>query len=96
MSKYTIVLKSPMGPKEGIISLSELNSHIQASFDMLGKKFLMDGTLSESGKLSLEGVFDMPLGEEHIEVIALLKGNILTGKFKRKNDDYEITGMKLD
>lgn len=94
--KYAIVLKSPMGPKKGFINLSKIDNSIEGSLDCLGKKHLFSGTVSESGKLSLTGIFKSPLGEEPFLILGTIQENILTASFKRKNESYEILGLRVE
>ncbi len=94
--KYAIVLKSPMGPKKGFINLSRLDNSIEGSLDCLGKKHLFSGTMSESGKLSLRGILRSPLGEEPFLIMGTIEENILTASFKRRNESYEILGLKVE
>ncbi|MHC1723520.1 MAG: hypothetical protein AB9836_09985 [Aminipila sp.] len=94
--KYAIVLKSPMGPKKGFINLSKLDNSIEGSLDCLGKKHLFSGTLTDSGKLSLEGILMSPLGEEPFLILGTIQENILTANFKRRNESYEILGLRIE
>ncbi|MBE6034428.1 hypothetical protein [Aminipila sp.] len=94
--KYAIVLKSPMGPKKGYISLSKLNNSIEGSLDCLGKKHLFSGTISETGRLSLKGILHSPLGEEPFLILGTLQENVMTASFKRRNESYEILGLRIE
>lgn len=94
--KYAIVLKSPMGPKKGYIYFNELNNSIECTLDCLGKKHLLSGTMSDKGKFSLEGVLKAPLGEEPFLIVGTIKENILMASLKRRNESYEILGLKED
>ncbi|QHI72368.1 hypothetical protein [Aminipila terrae] len=94
--KYAIVLKSPMGPKKGFIYLKELNNCIEGKLDCLGKKHLFTGTISDSGKISLEGILRSPLGEEPFLIQGTIQENVLTASFKRRNESYEILGLQVD
>lgn len=94
--KYAIVLKSPMGPKKGFISLRKLNNCIEGSLECLGKKHLVSGTIACNGKFSLEGMLKSPLGEEPFSIIGTLEENMITASFKRRKESYEILGIKVD
>ncbi len=93
--KYAIVLKSPMGPKKGFINLNKLNNSLEGTLDCLGKNHMLSGNISDTGKFSLEGILKSPLGEEPFSIVGTLKENILMGTLKRKNESYEMLGLRV-
>ncbi|QAT43959.1 hypothetical protein [Aminipila luticellarii] len=94
--KFTIVLKSPMGPKEGFLYLKGMNSSIEGILECLGEKHTFSGMISEDGALLLKGILKAPLGEEPFMILGTIEKKVLTANFKRRNESYELSGLQID
>lgn len=95
-SKYTIVLQSPMGPKKGSLNLKSNEDKINGILECLGKNHRMSGSIETDGSLYLEGILESPLGEEPFVIKGVIEENVLTARFKRRQESYEILGLKTE
>lgn len=94
--RYTIVLKSPMGPKEGYINIEETDNCIEGTLECLGGKHPLWAGAYKKGHIVLDGMLQSPLGEEPFTIEGSTNENILTATFKRRNEKYEVVGMKVE
>lgn len=94
--RYAIVLQSPMGPKKGNLSLSITGIQVDACLECTGKRHFLSGEISTTGKLSLKGMFQSPLGEGPFSIIGLMKDNLLNASFRRNGECYALTGVKTE
>ncbi len=93
---YEIVLKSPLGPKKGILNIVQEEDDLKGSMECLGKKHTFSGTLNDEGKLEAEGVLQTPLGEEPFTITGSINGKMLIAAFKRRNESYEMLGLRIE
>lgn len=94
-TKYTIILKSQLGPKTGSLKIRESSDKLWGILEILGHKSLLVGKVSnEDQDFEFKGKIWTPLGFIECFLAASKVENGFGGKLKVENKIYEISGKR--
>ncbi len=96
VSKYKITLHSPMGLKDGKLTLIEDGASLSGVLSLLGCESSFGGGSIEDGRYSFHARLITPLGDVPCRVEGEIFGDMLVGVSHSGKGSMSITGKRIN
>jgi hypothetical protein len=93
--KYSIIMKSPMGPKKGVLNVEVEGSSASGSIEVLGKSNPFADGKVEGERISFAGSLQTSIGKLAYEIEASVDGDRIEGEAKSPKGTMKIAGTRL-
>ena len=92
MKEYDILLRTPLGDREGRLSVCALRGRLQGEMEVLGHATPFSGDIDESGFCRIEGHLITALSTVPFAATGYIRPQRLDLVFQHRQQPYQIVG----
>jgi hypothetical protein len=93
--KYKISMKTPMGVKDGYLTLDTTGADLSGVLEILGKENPFSGGTADGDSVKFSGTFASIMGKTPYDGEGTIDGDTITGVSHTKMGDMPLTGTRV-